>query len=467
MLPGFTWLTTGLAVLLLSPDIFLPCKSDDDTYISTSNSLFHKILNTDTYDKRTIPRESSSPVSVFTRFYVIAVGIDDVTHTASLNTVVNFGWSDSRLAWRPRDHGDIDTVYTSSSHVWLPNVLLINTMGRRNVFKTEESEVMIKSDGGVTWVPGNVMTFSCNLDMTKYPFDLQICSLNMTLNQEMSDVVFSGDDDWLDKVIDLDFYVKNEEWDLEDIVIKHGQIKNWLTSSLELEIHLRRIPTFVILNIILPVVCLAFLNILTFLIPASSGQRISYAVTMLLALTVFLSIVSDRIPHSAKNIPRITVYICVTMTLSAITLIECIATELLHGLKRRSSSPEDDVHDVDEHNLGTVLSDSVVNLVHMAPVAAPVPEPIIELDLATAGSSSIHSSLESIGRGRLPVNMGDYDGGLETTGHRVHSGVEVTDGEVTSNRYTVVCKYIDLASLVLYFCVWIAMTVFIFIEGFY
>ena len=61
--------------------------------------------------------------------------------------------------------------------------------------------------------------------------------------------------------------------------------------------------------------------------------HIPSGITMLLALAVFLSIISTLIPPSSDNIPNVTIYLCVTMATSVITVIESIATEYLYKLK--------------------------------------------------------------------------------------------------------------------------------------
>lgn len=57
-----------------------------------------------------------------------------------------------------------------------------------------------------------------------------------------------------------------------------------------------------VLNTIIPVVMLSLLNVLVFLLPASSGEKMALAVTVLLSFTVYLSIISEVMPKTSESI---------------------------------------------------------------------------------------------------------------------------------------------------------------------
>ncbi|KAH3747633.1 hypothetical protein DPMN_182061 [Dreissena polymorpha] len=82
---------------------------------------------------------------------------------------------------------------------------------------------------------------------------------------------------------------------------------------------LKRKSTFYVFYILIPIVLLSFLNVLTFALPVSSGERASYAVTVFLSLAVFLTIVASEIPKNANTI--ISVYITAMIALSTATVM--------------------------------------------------------------------------------------------------------------------------------------------------
>ena len=68
-------------------------------------------------------------------------------------------------------------------------------------------------------------------------------------------------------------------------------------------IELQRKPFYYVMNVVIPTVVLAILSTLTFLIPADSGEKLSMGVSVLLAFTVFMLILSDNIPQTSDNAP--------------------------------------------------------------------------------------------------------------------------------------------------------------------
>ena len=62
---------------------------------------------------------------------------------------------------------------------------------------------------------------------------------------------------------------------------------------------------YVIINIILPILFLNQLNVLVFMLPAESGERVSYSLTVLLSIAVFMTIVGDTLPRTSEPTPLI------------------------------------------------------------------------------------------------------------------------------------------------------------------
>ena len=50
------------------------------------------------------------------------------------------------------------------------------------------------------------------------------------------------------------------------------------------------------MNLLLPMLAMLVLQIFVFVLPAESGERIGYSITVLLAISVFLSVVSEFLP---------------------------------------------------------------------------------------------------------------------------------------------------------------------------
>uniref|UniRef100_A0A7M5URL0 Neurotransmitter-gated ion-channel transmembrane domain-containing protein n=2 Tax=Clytia hemisphaerica TaxID=252671 RepID=A0A7M5URL0_9CNID len=76
---------------------------------------------------------------------------------------------------------------------------------------------------------------------------------------------------------------------------------------------------------------IGMLTILSFLLPAESGERISLAITLLLAMTVFMLVVADIIPATSDVIPLVGIFFSASMIEMVIMIVVlCYIMRLYH-----------------------------------------------------------------------------------------------------------------------------------------
>ena len=76
---------------------------------------------------------------------------------------------------------------------------------------------------------------------------------------------------------------------------------------------------------------LAFLNTLVFMLPCESGERMSYAITVLLSFAVFLTLVSEHLPKTSEPMSVLSYYMMLILVLSTLTCLAVILNmELFH-----------------------------------------------------------------------------------------------------------------------------------------
>ena len=101
--------------------------------------------------------------------------------------------------------------------------------------------------------------------------------------------------------IDITNYQENDGWYLEGTKVSvQEKIYNCCPEkyqSIHYYFKIKRKPGF-ILNIIIPTFATATLMILSLLIPWDSGERISFAITVMLSIIVFLLILSESLPKT-------------------------------------------------------------------------------------------------------------------------------------------------------------------------
>jgi hypothetical protein len=88
--------------------------------------------------------------------------------------------------------------------------------------------------------------------------------------------------------VDLSFYSENGEWNLISATGSTTDTKSrggTTFSSLEFSIKLQRRPMFHVINTLFPVALMAVLIAMVFKLPVDSGEKIGFALTVLLILT--------------------------------------------------------------------------------------------------------------------------------------------------------------------------------------
>ncbi|XP_035825946.1 neuronal acetylcholine receptor subunit alpha-6 [Aplysia californica] len=422
----------------------------------------------------------SQPIVVLVSFELVSiVEVDDVSQKFLCNGFLSFIWHDSRLMWDETLYGGVREIHPQTKSLWKPRVVLLNTLGDRDLFEDDHAPVSVSSDGNVFWAPGSIFPTSCSLDMTNYPFDRQTCYIQMiSMGLQASELIFT------ERVTEVlqNFYVQNGEWELENGTLKavnvlissvyvpsiqvSALLDTFVVSlfiSFQLEFVLKRRPTFFLLNILLPVVFLSLLNILVFIIPVNSGEKISYGITVLLAVSVFLSIVSSMLPRSSDKVPYVTIYLFILLILSSLTVINSI---FIVYLSHREQEKEKQIKAREKFNSAfrrvklmqrsvAPMQDrpSLVNMFGFNPKRPASAESHQGLRLATAEN----------GNARIKRNSVDVDplSCLEETEESMSDhNDEKKEGEKKDrrNNYRLIVKYIDFVSFVVFFVIWVGVT---------
>ncbi|NWH41613.1 ACH10 protein, partial [Chloropsis hardwickii] len=223
-------------------------------------------------------------------------------------------WLDAHLTWDKDEYGGIDSIRIPSSLVWRPDIILYNNADER-FGGSMETNVVLRSDGHITWDSPAITKSSCKVDVSYFPFDGQQCRLTFgswTYNGNQIDLRNQLDSG------DLTDFVENVEWEVLGMPATRNVITYGCCSEpypdVTYTLLLRRRASFYIFNLLLPCIMVSFLAPLGFYLPADSGEKVSLGVTVLLALTVFQLLVAESMPPS-ESVPLIGKYYIATMTM--------------------------------------------------------------------------------------------------------------------------------------------------------
>ena len=117
----------------------------------------------------------------------------------------------------------------------------------------------------------------------------------------------------------LIYFVPSDQWQLEiPVEIEMDRLKAKLEDQfrpvIRLKINLQRRPLFYKLVLVYPSVILYLLSPVTYFIPPDSGEKVSFAVTILLTEVVSYATLVDILPASSLNVPYL-VYFLTAATL--------------------------------------------------------------------------------------------------------------------------------------------------------
>nr|XP_029137190.1 5-hydroxytryptamine receptor 3E-like [Labrus bergylta] len=116
------------------------------------------------------------------------------------------------------------------------------------------------------------------------------------------------------------------EWLPVNITVTSEVVKNYgiLSSTVVYTIIMKRRSVLYVVNFILPTLFFFCLDLASFLILDSGGEKLSFKVTVLLAVTVMQLILNDILPSSSDRIPLIAVYCIGVFGLMMMSLLETI-----------------------------------------------------------------------------------------------------------------------------------------------
>ncbi|XP_033752640.1 acetylcholine receptor subunit beta-type unc-29-like [Pecten maximus] len=284
----------------------------------------HQMLMTN-YSKDLRPTFNlSQPTTVYVGFQLISLKeFEEKKSKFAVVGMLMMAWHDFQMQWNPDDYGGIDHTFLPQSSVWKPNFVMLNPYDKIELPGFDSLNINVNHYGSMVWAPPDVYAVTCSADVTYYPFDQQTCSIYFSpYMYTVTDVILQP----LSPDITLDYYYPDSLWEIKDTSCTVVTEMN--SQTLALTMVLKRRPMFQVINTIVPFCILGLLNIMVFLLPAESGERIGFSVTVLLAIAVFMTIVSDTLPGTSEpSFPRLcyllTAELCTNMlvTISTISVL--------------------------------------------------------------------------------------------------------------------------------------------------
>ena len=277
------------------------------------------------YSKTDTPRNSvNDRINIDIGFILKQVtSIEERNGILTTNAEVFLYWADDNFRWNRSDHGNISLISIDKTLIWSPVLTVANAATKLESLGLTIANTNLLYYGYIIWGFGHVFYTICDIDVTYFPFDSQICSLEIAF--------FGVSHVWMYLTVsepETFLYVENNAWILKYAAGEAMYV--WGRPIAKYTLKLERKYTFYILNLYSPVLIMIFLNTMVFVLPADSGERVGYAITCLLSLSVYMTFASEGLPDSSKPLPIITIVLLTYVILSCLICITTILGLRIH-----------------------------------------------------------------------------------------------------------------------------------------
>ncbi|KAI8500712.1 acetylcholine-gated cation-selective channel [Branchiostoma belcheri] len=270
----------------------------------SEGDLFTTLMTGYNKDSRPV-RDHSKPITVsldITLAQIIKVDVREQVLTTNL--WLRKRWRDEFLTWNSSEYGNIKTAIFKSDLIWRPDIVLYNRIHEEGWSETPDTNARVSSTGDVTWGHPATILSSCVMDISHFPYDVQRCPMKFgswTYNGRQLNLV-----NFTDKG-DTDNFVRNGEWTLVSFGLERNEVvySSGTYPDVTYMVVIRRRSLYYTYYVIAPGVLLSLLALLGFLLPPDSGEKLSLSITLLLALMVFMQLVTERLPPLSTSIPAI------------------------------------------------------------------------------------------------------------------------------------------------------------------
>ncbi|KAL9973526.1 hypothetical protein ACROYT_G019995 [Oculina patagonica] len=179
-----------------------------------------------------------------------------------------------------------------------------------------KTKIALSYDGNNSWMAPAMFQSICNIDIKYFPFDEQQCHMKFAswaYDVSMLDVYVNPEETGVLKGI----YQPSNEWDLVSVDAVRKEVKYTCCpnpySEVLLTLNLERHSRYYVINLVFPCALIACMVFFTFVLPPECGERVSLCITILMAMTIFQELTSEKLPPSSDTFFLIGTYYTVAI----------------------------------------------------------------------------------------------------------------------------------------------------------
>ncbi|XP_045304466.1 neuronal acetylcholine receptor subunit beta-4 isoform X1 [Leopardus geoffroyi] len=385
------------------------CRRGDCRMANAEEKLVDDLLNKTRYNNLIRPATSSAQlVSIQLQLSLAQlISVNEREQIMTTNVWLKQEWTDYRLAWNSSRYEGVNILRIPAKRIWLPDIVLYN-----NADGTYEvslyTNVVVRSNGSIFWLPPAIYKSACKIEVKHFPFDQQNCTLKFrswTYDHTEIDMVLKS------PTASVDDFTPSGEWDI--VALPGRRTVNPRDPGyvdVTYDFIIRRKPLFYTINLIVPCVLITSLAILVFYLPSDCGEKMTLCISVLLALTVFLLLISKIVPPTSLDVPLIGKYLMFTMVLVTFSIVTSVCVLNVHHRSPGTHTMAPWVRRCFLRQLPTFL---FMKRPDSSPARAPRPGRLRPTGLEAASTSSLCGSSTRAAAPQSPGGSGPRTAGLQ------------------------------------------------------
>lgn len=213
-------------------------------------------------------------------------------------------WVDEVHTWNTADFGNVSRLGIAGNHIWTPRLKQL-TYGTDDFIS---SSAFLHNNGTVYMILAGSFVAYCDLNNYNYPVDEQKCTSTIVATEHDSselNLTFLGDN------VDFSGFNEHGGWEVVNPQANIGRLRD-RDSNVYFVAHfftvtLKRRPKVIMLHSAVPFFLTALLNTMIYCVPVRSGERITFAITILLTFVFFTTSFAEDLPRAALTTPLLSI----------------------------------------------------------------------------------------------------------------------------------------------------------------
>ncbi|XP_035763679.1 5-hydroxytryptamine receptor 3E-like [Neolamprologus brichardi] len=257
-------------------------------------------------------------------------------------------WTNEYIKWDPNQFCGIKDMTIPTAYLWMPDITIVEMTEKDKA--SPSPYLCVNHNGLIEYRNDQMVVSTCKLHVYKFPFDFQKCNISFK-SIMYSDAEIKLQPNNSNKTVtewSRDFMQTQYEWLFVNMSVTNTTVNEFDFDQLMVvyTITMKRRSVLYIANFLLPVFFFLVLDLASFLVSDSGGEKLGFKITVLLAVTVMQLLLNELLPSSSNRIPLIAVYCIGGFSLMLLSLLETIL--VMHLLDKDSAARDNETDGIQD-----------------------------------------------------------------------------------------------------------------------